>query len=122
MRRELSNQCRRLDGRRVDGHLVGAGSQQPPGVYERAHTAADRERNEEPLRHAVDSVHQRPAAFAGGGNVEHHKLVRAFAVVGFRELARVTRVAQVHELDPFDHAAVLAVQTRNDSFREHRNL
>ena len=38
---DLGDQLGPLDGRGVDGHLVGAGPQQPAGVLDRADAAAD---------------------------------------------------------------------------------
>ncbi len=55
-----------------------------------------------------------------GGDVEEHELVGAFLVVDGRKLDRITRIAQVHEVDTFDHAPLVNVETRDDTLGEHR--
>jgi hypothetical protein len=51
-----------------------------------------------------------------GGDVEKDELVGSFGIIGPSLFDRVPGVAQGHELDPFDHAAGLDVQTGNESF------
>ena len=53
---DLGDQTGTLDGRRVDRHLVGAGSQQAAGVVDAADAAADRERDEHLLGGAAHDV------------------------------------------------------------------
>ena len=89
----------RGDGGGVHGDLVGPGPQQRPAVRDRAHSAADRERDEDLLRGPLDDVQHRGAVVRGGGDVKQHELVGAFGVVARGELDRVAGVAKPFELD-----------------------
>jgi hypothetical protein len=53
------------------------------------------------------------------GDVEKAQLVRAGRVVGDRGFDRIAGVAQVDEIDTFDHPAVFHVETGNDADLEH---
>ena len=61
----------------------------------------------------------------GGGDVEEHHFVRALLVVAEREFHGVADVAQfarlgLAELDAARDLARMHVETRNDSFGNHR--
>ena len=56
---KLRDQLRPRERRRVDSDLVGAGRQQLLRVGDRAHTAADRERDREPLGDSADELDER---------------------------------------------------------------
>ena len=62
-----------------------------------------------------------------GGDVEEHHFVRALLVVAEREGDRVADVAEfarlgLAELDAARDLAVVNVETRNDSFGNHRHI
>ena len=55
----------------------------------------------------------------GSGDIEEHEFIGALLAVGLTQLHRVACIAQVHEVDTFDGAAGLYVQTGNDTLGEH---
>jgi hypothetical protein len=74
---------------------------------------------EQPIRGARDHVDQRGAALGRGRDVEEADLVGALGVVGRGLLDRIASVAQLHEVDALDHAAIGHVETRNDAAAQH---
>ena len=107
------------DGRGVEADLVGARVEQAPHVLDRAHAAADRERDEDLRGHRLDDVQDQVAAVAGRGDVEEGELVGALLVVARGDLDRVAGVAQLDEVDALDDAAGGDVEAGNDAFGEH---
>ncbi len=83
-----------------------------------AHAPADGERNEDLRRHVLDHVHDRVARVARGGDVEESEFVGALLVVAARDLHRIARVAQAHEVHPLHHAARGDVEAGNDALGE----
>ena len=79
--RQLVEQLRARERRRVDRDLVGAGVEHRLGVGDRADPAADRERDEDVVGGAPGQVDDRLALVRGGGDVEEHELVGAVGVV-----------------------------------------
>ena len=56
----------------------------------------------------------------GRGDVEEDDLVGAGLVVDRRHLDRVAGVAQVHEVDALDDAALVDVEAGYDALHQHR--
>ena len=94
-----------LHARGVDADLVGAGVEQRADVVDRAHAAADRERNEHLVGDRLDHVVEQAARLDAGADVEERELVGALLVVAARDLDRIAGVAQVDEVDALDDAA-----------------
>ena len=90
----IVDQLRIGNGGRIEAGLVGAGIEQPAHVFDRAHAAADRQRNEHLAGDRLDDVQDQVAAVAGGGDVEKREFVGALFVVARGDLDRVTGVAQ----------------------------
>ena len=59
------------------------------------------------------------APLVGGGDVEEDDLVGALVLVARRQLDRVAGVADVHELDALDHAALVDVEAGDDALEQH---
>ena len=94
-------------------------------VFDGSDSAADGERHETLVRGAFDDIHHRGAAMGAGGDVEENHFVRALVVVADGEFDRVADVAQFArfgfaELDAARDLAVMDVETRNDTFCDHR--
>src|SRR5690606_2432862 len=102
------------DGRGVDRDLVGAGAQQAVDVLDGADAASDRERDEHLLGGARDDVEHGAAVAARRGDVEEGQFVGALFVVEGGELDRITRIAQVLEVDTLDHPPRIHVEARDD--------
>ena len=105
--------------RRVQRHLVGAGAQHPPHVFDVANSPADGEGNEHLLGDALDNVHHRVAVVGRGGDVEEHELVGTFGVIARRELDGVPRVADLDESHTLHHATGVDIEARDHSDGEH---
>ena len=99
--------------------LVGAGPQQPPGVLDAAHSAADRQGDEHLLGGAGHHVDDGVAGVGRRGDVEEHQLVRALGVVAGGQLDRVAGVAQFDEVDALDHPTGVDVEARDDPRHVH---
>ena len=117
--RRLAHQLRPRHRRRVDAALVGAGQQQAAHVLGGANAAANGQRQEHPRRGARHHVQNGVTILMAGGDVEKAQLVGAGRVVQRSLLHRIAGVAQGHEVDPLDHAAVLHVQAGNDTQFQH---
>jgi hypothetical protein len=116
----LADQGAVLDRRGVDRDLVGPGPQQAAGVFDRADSAAHRDRHEADVGGARDDVEDGAAALVAGGDVEEHQLVRPRGVIGGGLLDRVAGVAQGEEPHALDHAPVLDVQAGYHSDLQHQ--
>ena len=107
----------------VHADLVGADREQARDVVGGAHSAADRERDEDLLGRAPHHVVGRRALVDGRGHVEEGELVGALREVLAGELDRVAHVAQVLEVDALDDAAGGDVEARDDAADEaHQSL
>src|SRR5439155_10877967 len=84
-----------------------------------ADAAAQRERDEEPLRGAARDLEQGLAALDGGRDVEEHDLVGPLDFVPLGELHRVAHVAQADELGALDDPARGHVQAGDDPAGQH---
>ena len=115
--RAVGDELRIAERRRVDRDAVGAGAKHRAEVFDRAHAAADGQRDEERFGGAADGLERRLPAVIGGGDVEDHQLIGAFRFVAFRALDGIARVADVEEVHSFDHAAVADVEAGDDALR-----
>ena len=55
----------------------------------------------------------------GGGDVEKAELICPCGIIGDGGIHRITRIAQVDEVDALDHAAVGHVKTGDDAGLQH---
>ena len=83
-----------LERSAVHGDLVGAGLEQGRGVRDRAHAAADGERDRETIGDPRDELDERVAPVQRRRDVEEDELVRARVGVQRAELDRVADVAR----------------------------
>jgi len=108
-----------LDRRRVDRDLVRPRVEQRPDVVQRPDPAADGDRHEAHLRRPPDHVQDDPAPLVTGRDVEEDQLVRPLQLVTGGDLDRVAGVAEVDEVGPLDHSALVHVKARNDPLGQH---
>ena len=106
--------------RRVHRHLVGPGVEHGLGVLDRADAAADRERDEHVVGAAPGQLGHGLAPLVRGGDVEEDDLVGALVLVARGQLDRVAGVADVHELDALDHAALVHVEAGDHALEQHQ--
>ena len=106
-------------GRRVDRDLVGPRVQERPDVVQAADPAADRQRHEADLGRPPDHVPEDLPPLVAGGDVEEDQLVGPFRIIPRGDLDRIARVAEVEEVRPLDHAAMVDVEARDDPLGQH---
>ncbi len=100
----------------VDGDLVAAGLQERTDVVEVPHAAAHGEGHEDIVGGAGHHIEYDVAFLVRCGDVQEHQFVRALLVVKPGVFHRIARVADVHEVHAFDHAAVAYVKAGYDAF------
>ena len=115
----VGDELRVVHRRAVDRHLVGAGGDHTADVGNAAETAAHAVRQMQLRAGAACKVHRGLALVAGGGDIKEDHLVGALLVVALRQLDGVARIAQVHEVDPLHHTAVLHVHAGDHAFCQH---
>ncbi len=87
--------------------------------FGRANPAPNRQGNEYPFGRPSREVEKCRAFFGACRDVEIHDLIRAIGLVALGEDHRITDVAQRLELDAFDDAIALYVETDDESARHH---
>src|SRR5690606_19718488 len=112
----LAHEVRIADGGRIDAYLVRAGIEQVADVGDRAHTAANGQRDEYLAGHALHRMQHGVAAFMAGGNIQEGNLVGAGLVIAARDLHRIAGVANLDELDALDDTTLVHVQAGNNAF------
>src|SRR6185437_5305066 len=120
--RQLRNQLRALDRRRIHGHFIRPRAQHGLPLIERTNSAARRQRNAQLSSDATDRIEKGRAAFARGADIENYQFVGAFAVVARRQRLRIADIAEALEFNSLDDAAGIHIETRDDAARErHRD-
>ena len=107
------------EGGGVDADLVCAGVEYALGIARAADASADGERNEQFAGRAANGVEQRLPAFVGGGDVEKHDFVGAFAGVARGLGGGIAGIDEVDELHAFDDASAVDVEAGDDAFGQH---
>ena len=87
-----------------------------------AHAAADRQRHEALRRRAPHHVEKDAAILMARRDVEEAELVGTRRVIGHSACDGIAGIAQVDEIDAFDDATVLDVETGNDAGLKHRSF
>ena len=105
-----------MNRRRIDRHLVGAGQQQLANIVRRAHPATDGEGHEALLGGPRDHIEQGVAVLVRGGDIEERQLVGAGLIIELRLLHRVAGIDEIDEVHALYGAAVLDVETGDDTF------
>ena len=117
----VANNLRVTEGCAADGDLVCAGVEHGFRGRDVDDSPSDGERDADRIGGAADHVEHGGTPFHRGGDVEQGEFVGAGGAIGPRTFDGISRVADIHEMDPLDHAAILHVQTRHDpDFRSHR--
>src|SRR5205807_1620231 len=90
-------------------------------IFNRANSAADRQRTKTLLGRATDDVNQRASSFVAGGDVQKTEFIGALSVVARRDFDWIAGVAQPFEVDALDDASVFDIQAGNEALGEHRS-
>ena len=114
--RELGNQCRVLEGRRVDRDLVRAFIQYLLGVGNGTYATRDAKWYVEYCRYTADPAAVDRSSVGACRDVVEDELVGAFLAVAPGELDDVAYDSMISELDAFDDNAVTNVKARDYAF------
>src|SRR6202022_4119115 len=98
----------------VDGHLVGARSEELADVLDRANATPDSQRHETGFGGGAHHVQYNVAVLVACGDVEKGELVGAGGIIGDPRGDRISGIAQIGELAPLDHPAILDVEAGNE--------
>src|SRR5262249_38056152 len=109
-----------VDRGRIDRHFVRTAGQQSANIVHRAHAATDGKRHEARFRGSRHNIVYRFAHFVAGRYIEQVEPVGAGCIVSDCSLDRITRVAQIDEIDALDHSAVFHVETGDYADLEHQ--
>jgi hypothetical protein len=105
----------------VDGNLVGPCTEDFSYIFRRTQATAHGERYKHLIGHAPDQVGDNRSLVRRRGDVEKSQFVGPFNIVSLPLFDRVSRINQRNEANPFNDAAVVNIEARNDSFRQHSN-
>ena len=103
----------------IDGNLICASAQQLFKIVTGANAAADSQWNKHLLCRAAHNVRDGLPVLIGRCDVQKNNLICTLLRIKRRKLYRITGVAQVDKIDTLDHAAVIDIETRNNTFCEH---
>ena len=104
-----------------DVQRVSACIEHAAHVVYRAHTTAHGEGNEHLAGHGFNDVKNHIARIAGGGDVQKGQLIGPLVVVACGDFHGIPRIAQLDEIDAFDHATTGHVKAGNDALSQHKN-
>src|SRR5205807_143900 len=123
---DLADQTRIGNGRRVDADLVGARVKDAGGIGQGPNASAHSEGNKELAGRLPDGLYQGLAPLGGGGNVEQDDLIGARFGMDPGQLRRIASIAQLFELNAFDHTPGIYIQASDDALgkllRWHRSF
>ena len=102
----------------IDRNFVRAGIQHATYVVDRPNSATHGQRYEHLACYLLDHPDHGIALIGGCRYIEKGELVRALLIVTTGNLHRVSGVAYVDELHPFDDPSGIHVQTRDNAFGE----
>ena len=111
----VSNQFGPRDSGGIDSDLVCARQQQRAGIIGRADAAADSQWHEADFGRAADNVDDRVTPFMAGPDIKETQLIGSRRVISPRRFDGITSVAQVHEVDTLDDAAVRHIEAGDDA-------
>jgi hypothetical protein len=106
---ELGEERRAAHGGGVGRDLVGPGLQEPAGVLDLTHAAADGERDAQHRAHGLDGAERRRPALVRGGDVEDHQLIGALGLVARGLLHGISGVAEALKAHTLHDAAITHV-------------
>ena len=120
---QASARARTSSGSRTAAVLIetlsAPGAEQQLNVVGRRNAPSHGERREHHVGRPGDHVEHGGALLVRGGDVEERDLVGPLASRSGWRTRRIARVAQAHEVHPFDDAAVLDVEAGDDALCEH---
>ena len=95
----------------IDRNLVGPGIEQVADIGDLAYPTTYGQRHEDTLGGLAHDIEDDAAVVAAGGDIKKGQLISTLRTVGLGRFNRITGVAQLDKVDPFDDAAILDVET-----------
>ena len=104
----------------VERDLVAAGPQDCSNFLNGLQSSTDSKRNENFISNTSNKLGNNRPLIGRGGDVEKCKFISAFDIVTFCLLNRITGIDKRQKTNSLHNAAIVHIETRNDSFRKHR--
>ena len=117
--RTLTDQFRIVNCCGIYGNLIRSRAKDLSHIFDRAYTAADRERNEDLITDSFDHIDDRLAIVRGRRDIEEYKLISAFQIICFSNLDRISGIFEIDKIYTFYYSARVDIEAGNDSFCEH---
>ena len=115
----LTDQLRCIDRRRIDGNLVCPFTQKHLKIFYGSDASADGKWNKYFLSYFSYHINNRISGIRRGCDIQKYQFIGSGLIISCRNLHRIPGIPQIHKIHTFYHAAVMNIQTWNDSFRKH---
>ncbi len=116
--RRLTYKFRIIDRGGIDADLIRPGVEHATNIAQLADTATHRQRNKDLTRDCFDHMYHGLAFIRTGGNIEKNQLIGTLLVITTRDFNGVTSIKDIDKLHPFNHAAVIDIETGDNAFSE----
>ena len=103
-----------------DLNFVGSRLEESANVIGFVDPAAYGQRHKNLFGGARYDVEDDAAVFMRCGNVQETELISTVAVIDARDLHRISGISQFDKFNALNNASGVNIETRNDSFRQHR--
>lgn len=117
--RQVVDEFRLFQGRRIDRYLVGASVEYFCGIAHATYAACDTEGQVEDFRHGTDPTSIDRTPVGACRNVVKHQLIGTFVTIAAREVDNVSDYSVVRELNAFDDLAIANVEARNNTLSQN---
>ena len=105
--------------KRYDGKLVCPFTQKHLKIFYGSDASADGKWNKYFLSYFSYHINNRISGIRRGCDIQKYQFIGSGLIISCRNLHRIPGIPQIHKIHTFYHAAVMNIQTWNDSFRKH---
>src|SRR5579884_1651222 len=99
-----------LHGGGIERCFVSTSAQCGPNIFNGTNPSTDSHGNEHLLSRTPYHIQHRSTILIGGRNIQEYNFVGPFCIIIRSQFNRVTSIAQIEKVDPFDDAALGNVQ------------
>src|SRR2546421_5314881 len=117
-----AQQFGRQDCSRVERGFIRTCSKCCTNILNAANTSANCHRNEHLLGGSTHNVKHCGAVLIGRGNIEKNEFIRTFSIIVRCKLHRVSCIAQVHKVNPFDYTPCRYIKTGDNALGQHVSI
>jgi hypothetical protein len=105
----LANKIRILASDRVEGDFVATGLQQVPNVVNGSNSTTDSQWHEDLVGGPSDHIDHDRSLLVTCSDIQEDQLIGSFLFIPSSDLDRITGIAQLDEVGPFDDPACVNV-------------